>query len=268
MPSGTSPVSTNRPVANPTTQAQRPPRKNEKYTLSDVALTFCKEKAKDIAKIGSYTAFWATEAMPNLPRQVTKFNHTLRDFKNFVSVTEIPEKTHNLFKAVKDFISATTDKAGKAARQVFKDAMTFINTIGDTIDFAHIFAPIRKEVMRVISGVNFAATAAGSGNGVAEQIEKLKVTPATDTKRRNLYGINLARDISYFALGIIGLTFVVTGATFIPWMIVACLTSGLSWTIGGYFYERLADPENKGKNLNPAHVMTNIENRYRPRTIA
>ena len=112
-----------------------PPRKPEKYTIPDLVLTALKEKPKDVAKIGSYTAFWLTEAIPGLPREVTKFNHTLRDFKNLVSATEVPEKVHNLAGAVKKFVNSTADKVAEAARNVFKETMSFINAIGDTIDF-------------------------------------------------------------------------------------------------------------------------------------
>src|ERR1700722_3660162 len=239
-------------IASASTPRTPPVPKEEKHTISSLALTFFKEKAKDVAKIGSYSAFWVTEAIPNLPPQVTKFNHTLRDFKNFVSATEIPEKGCNVIQAVKELISSTTDEAGQAARKVFKETMSFINATADGIDFAHVFVPIRKDVMRWISGVNFAATIGGSANGAIEQVENIKKMPTIDTKKTTLYLLNLARDISYLVLGIIGLTFVVTATPFIPWMIVACLTSGLTFTLGGYFYERLVDPEHKGKNLNPA----------------
>jgi hypothetical protein len=234
-----------------------PPLEPEQYTISDLALAALKEKAKDAAKIGSYTAFWLTEAIPGLPREVTKFNHTLRDFKNFVSVTEVPEKVHNVVKAVKEFANSTADKVAKAARNVFKETMSFINAIGDTIDFAHVFVPISKAVMRWVSGINFAATIGGSANGAIEQVQKIHGLKSIDTKKTQLYLINLARDISYLVLGIIGLTFVLTGTPFVAWMIVACLTSGLTFSLGSYFYERIADPEDTGKNLNPAIVIKN-----------
>jgi hypothetical protein len=32
---------------------------------------------------------------------------------------------------------------------------------------------------------------------------------------------------------------------------------GLTLTISGYFYEKLHDPEGKGKNLNPENVIEN-----------
>jgi hypothetical protein len=256
MPAPTSAVVSN-PLSTNATLPPPPPKQKEKYTIPELVLNFLKEKAPWLAKIGSYTAFWLTEAIPGLPPEVTRFNTTLRDFKNFVSVTEIPEKGHNIIVAVKEFASATADKVAGAARKVFKEVMSFINNIADGIDFARVFVPINKEVMRWISGINFAATTAGSATGAFDQVQNIRAMPTINTKKTALYLINLARDISYLALGIIGFTFVVTATPLVPWMIVACLTSGLTFTIGGYFYERIVDPENKGKNLNPAIVVAN-----------
>ena len=82
------------------------------------------------------------------------------------------------------------------------------------------------------------------------------------------YLMNLARDVSYLALGIIGLSFILTATPIAALPIVTCLTSGLTFTIGGYFYERIFDPENKGKNLKPETVVENYVNQrnYEQRT--
>jgi hypothetical protein len=254
------------------TSAASVPRPAE-YSITDLALTFIKERGKDIAKAGSYLAFWATQAIPDLPPNVTKFNFLLKDFKNFISVTEIPEKLCTLSGSVSNIItdlpSATMGKVGTAARKVFKDTMSLINSTADTIDFASLFVPICKETLRWVSGINCAATAGFAGNGIIEQIQNINGMSKIDPKRTAFYLINLARDVSYLAVGVIGLASVLTIAPVAPWMIVSCLTSGLSFSIGSYFYERLVDPENKGKNLNPAIVVENQINQrnYAQRSI-
>jgi hypothetical protein len=241
-----------------------PPVIPAEYSITDLVLAFFKEKVKEIAKAGSYLAFWTTEAIPDLPQNVTKFNFLLRDFKNFISTTEIPEKLHTLSGSVTtlltDLSSATMEKVGTAARKVFKDTMSLINSTGDGIDFASLFIPISKEALRWVTGINLAATLGFAGNGAVEQIQNISGMTKIDTKRTAFYLINLARDTSYVALAVIGLGFVLTGTAMVPWMIVTCLTSGLTFSIGSYFYERLVDPENNGKNLNPAIVVKNHVN--------
>jgi hypothetical protein len=237
-----------------------PVPKPAEYTTADLVLTFFKEKFKDLAKTGSYIAFWATQAMPDLPKNVTQFNTTLRDFKNFVSMTELPQKVYELGTSIQKAAAATAEKVGSASREVFKNSMSLINTVGDSIDFVHVFVPISKEVMRWVSGINFAATIGFAGNGVIEQVQHIQGTKAEDSKKKIFHMINIARDVSYLVLGIIGLGFILTATPMIPWMIVACLTSGLALSIGSYFYEKIYDPENKGKNLNPAIVIENQVN--------
>jgi hypothetical protein len=260
-------------VYSTTTTTNAPPiPKPAEYSITDLVLTFFKEKVKDLAKVGSYLAFWATEAMPDLPRNVTKFNFMLRDFKNFVSATEIPEKLHTLAGSVttlgSDLTSGTWAKVGLASRKAFKDTMGLINSTADAIDFTSLFVPLSKETLKWVTTINFAATLGFSGTGAIEQIQNINSMNTVDPKRTTFYMINLARDVSYVALAVIGLAFIFTGTPMVPWMIVACLTSGLSFTIGSYFYERIFDPENKGKNLNPAIVVENFVNQrnYQQRT--
>ena len=243
--------------------------KSEHYTVTDVVLAFFKEKAKDLAKAGSYLAFWATEAMPDTPQNVTKFNTTLRDFKNFISATEVPQKLYDLSGSVmalggsvKDVFTgaaeATLSKVGSTARKAFKDSMSAINATADTIEFTKLFVPISKETLRWVSGINFAATMGFAGNGVLEQVENFAKNTSCDQKKTAFYMLNTARDVSYLVLGIIGFTCFVTATPIIPMTIVACTTAGLTFTIGSYFYEKLVDPEHKGKNLNPAIVVENV----------
>ncbi len=252
-------------VSSTTITTNVPPvPKSAEYSITDLVLTFFKEKVKDLAKAGSYMTFWATEAIPNLPPNVTKFNFMLRDFKNFISATEMPERLHTLAGSVatlaSDLTSGTWEKVGTASRKVFKDTMGLINSTADSIDFANLFIPLSKETLRWISGISFAATIGFSGSGAVEQIQNINGLDKIDPKRTTFYLINLARDVSYIALGVIGLSFLFTATPMVSWMIVACLTSGLTCSIGSYFYERIVDPENKGKNLNPAVVVENYVN--------
>lgn len=238
--------------------------KPTEYTMTDLISAFFKERVKDIAKIGAYLAYWTTEAIPNLPPNVTKFNSVLKEFKNFVSATEVPEKLQTWGGSVTAFVAnlsgETMEKVGTAARKVFKDTMSLLGSATDGIDFASLFIPMCKETLRWVSGISLVATLGGAGNGAIEQLQNINGMDKIDPKRTTFYLINLARDVSYIALGIIGFSFFFAVTPTVPWMIVACATSGLAFSIGGYFYERIVDPENKGKNLNPAIVVENHVN--------
>src|SRR5262249_20339857 len=106
----------------------------------------------------------------------------------------------------------------------------------------------------------FAATIGFAGNSFVEQIQHIASTKGIDPKKTMFHLINIARDVSYFALGVMGFGFIITATPLVPWMIVACLTSGLTFSIGGYFYERIYDPEHKGKDLNPNILVENRSN--------
>jgi hypothetical protein len=237
--------------------------KPAEYSTTDLVLTFFKEKLKDLAKAGAYMAFWATEANPHLSSGVKEFNFMMKDFKNFIGITEIPEKLHTLSGSVSILVSdlsGTWDKVWSASRKVFKDTMALISSGVDSIEFANRFIPLSKDVLRGVSTMNFAALLASCGTGALEQVQNINGMREIDSKRTTFYLINLARDVSYLALAVIGLSFMLTATPVVPWMMIACSTAGLACSIGSYFYERIHDPENKGKNLNPSIVVENYVN--------
>jgi hypothetical protein len=259
-------------VSSTTTTMNRiPAPKPAEYSITELVLAFFKEKVKDLAKIGSYLAFWTIEAIPNLPPNVTKFSFMMRDFKNFISATEVPEKLYTLGGSLNNFVCSklagktlkgfgTWEEVGTASRKVFKDTLDLIRSTADSIDFAHLFIPISKETLKWVSGISLAATIGFSGNSVIEQMQNINGMNNIDPNRTNFYLINLARDVSFIAFGVISLTSLLTATSVAPWVLVACLTSGLTFSIGGYFYERIVDPENKGKNINPAVAVENYVN--------
>ncbi len=256
-------------TSSASTALQPPVYKPEEYSVAGVVLKFFEEKAKDISKVFSYTTFWLGQAIPNLPAEARSFSATMGDFKNFISATEVPKKIMEARDAVNRFWTDLTTSGGpwskvaEAGREVFKKATSLTNSVVDSVDFSSRFLPIDQNVMSWLKGLNFAATLGGAGNGAIEQIQNFCKTTDADAQKRTLYMINLARDVSYVAVGVIGVASFVTGAAIVPWMIVAALTSGLGFTIGGYFYEKLYDPEGKGKNLNPEIVLQNNAARRR-----
>lgn len=266
-----------------------PPQKPEEYTITELVLKFFEEKAKDIAKALGYTAFWVNQ-MPGVPSQVQTFNTTMVNFKNFIAATEVPKKGYELYSALGDMATSLQElrqecgewlslpgalfdltnedglysyvkdsgaKVAAAGRVVFEKGTSMINSVVDGIDFSQNFIPIDSATMSTLKTVNYAATFGGAGNDAIKQIEKWSATDECETTKQMFYMINLAKSLSYVALGALGLSSVFLGATVAPWMFVATLSSGLFFTIFSYFYERINDPECKGKNLNPEAVIAN-----------
>jgi hypothetical protein len=259
----TTSITTGSSTSAATTRLTPPVYKPEEYTVAGAVLKFFEEKVKDIAKSLGYITFWAGQAMPDAPPQARSFSTMMGDFKNFISITEVPKKMSEAVEACQEFWTNLTsnpnasDKLGSAARKVFKKSTSLVNSVVDGVDFSKNFIPIDHSVMTVLKGANFLATLGGAGNGAVEQVENLVNTQKHEVSKQTLYCINLARDVSYVALGALGLFSLANGAFVAPWMFVALLTAGLTCTIGGYFYEKLRDPEGKGKNLNPDVVIEN-----------
>jgi hypothetical protein len=253
---------TTRPITS-TTAIQPPVYKPEEYTVAGIILKFFEEKAKDIAKALGYSAFWVGQAIPDLPPEVKSFSAMMGDFKNFISVTEVPKKVIEAWEALKGLWCDLTKKSGpwgkvsSAASKAFQKSTALTSSVIDSIDLTNRFMPIDKSVMAWLKGIGFASTLGGATNSGREQIQKLAETQPGNTTKKAFHLINIARDASYVALGILGLSFALTGAAVVPWMLVTCLTSGLGLTIIGGFCEKIYDPEGKGKNLNPEAVIEN-----------
>ena len=243
--------------------------KKEEYSVTDIFLELLKSKPRDIIKAFGYSTFWAGQAIPDLHPNVQHFSFYMGDVKNLLGAIEVPDKANTLWISLKGLwtdvtglaagnADATLCKVGAAARKAIKDTASLTNSVCDGIDFSTKYIQIEADVMRWIKGIGFTATLSGAVVGAGEQVQNLTKVQSAMDKEAILYMINLAREVSYVALGAIGLYFVISATPMVPWMILACLTSALSFTIGGFFYERIVDPENKGKNLNPAIVVENV----------
>ncbi len=244
-----------------------PPKKkqNEKYTTKGIILDFFKERLKDIAKIIRTGIFWTGKAV-TLPPSVSNLSNTMEDFGNFITIAETPKKgvelggaLHGLGRSLADKITSgkgSWEKVGTEARGVFKHGTGFVsNVVSGVKFFGSRFAPISKAAKNLLSKIGFAATAGSAGNGAIEQIQKLNATDAKDTPRKTLYMLQLSRDVSFFALGVIGLWFAFTGVGALGLAVAG--TAGLVFSLSGYFYEKTRDPEHKGKNLDPEAVLAN-----------
>lgn len=273
MATSSSAVSTTVPSTAATTIAP-PVLKDSRYTTADFVLEFIRTKSKDVIKALGYSTFWATFAMPDIHPAVNKFSLQMNHFKNMLSAMEVPDKLIKLHGSAGALLSNATQycsgavavtgaKVMEAGKQVFKDASSALNSITDGVDFGNHFVHINSEVFRWLKGVNFTGTLISSGMGVAENGQKLvgegtKDAASFDWKLVGYHMLNVARDLSYVAVGAIGLTFVVLGTATTPWMIILPLSIGLTSTITAQFVEKIYDPEKKGiKNQIPSVVVEN-----------
>jgi len=250
-------------VTSTTTVIPQPVYRNEEYTVAGIVLKFFDEKAKDIAKALGYTGFWAGQIAPGLPPEVKSFSATMGEFKNFISATEVPKKTVEAFAAFSALWANVSSPTGSATKawaalgEAFTKAAAWTNSVVDGVDFSSRFVAIDTSVMTWLKGTSFAATLGSSAKGAWEQIQKISNAVAAETTKTSFYVISFLRDTSYALLGAKGLFCILTATPMVPWMMVGLLTAGLTFTIGGYFYEKLYDPEGKGKNLNPDVVIAN-----------
>lgn len=227
-------------------------------TFADTLRLFIKEKFKDIAKVFNYAIAWTSIAKPDLSPDIIRFGGAMKDFKNFVGATEAPGKTESAFKAIQVF---AREPKWNNFRKVISETSLTMNSYFDATELANKFFPISKEVFQKIQNVNFIATTVGSLNGAAEEIEKLSAAcdkGATDLARLRV--INLARNVSYLALGLMGLYSAYYGITSLSLFMLASVCSGLLFGIGGYFYERIVDPEMKHQNKDKIIQNLTIEN--------
>lgn len=240
------------------------PFENTNKDFGTVFWEFMTTKQKDIVKLFGYATGWTSISLPSedpTGQLLGRVSGFMGDTKNLLSALEIPDKTVKLRKAVSDFIA---EPSFEGARKVlFKELTGLINPVCDGIDFSTKFVPITTEAMRTVKTVNFAATFIGAGNSAIEQVQKINNLTEIDTQKTTLHLINIARDVSYVALAVIGLSSIFLGFAAAPWMFLTCLTSGLLFTIGGFFYDRVVvNLNNEHTDLNRANANLRAEVTY------
>ncbi|MBI3237067.1 MAG: hypothetical protein HYZ48_05155 [Chlamydiales bacterium] len=231
------------------------PHASERATIRDVVKEFFATKQKEVVKIFGYATGWTSIFLQvgSNSELAGRISTDAGWIKNGLSALETPGKLMDLHLAVKNFY----DKPSLSSARIvlFSKTTSVINSVSDSIDFGSRIFPVASETMKVVKGVNYTATLIGAGNGAIEQFQKLAKKP--DGKTIGLIMINVARDTSYVGLAVIGLAGMASLITTAPWMFLACLTSGLSFTIIGFFYERLVETQGSNKHLDPHRVNAN-----------
>lgn len=238
---------------------------NQNKSVVDIVYDFFRSSkgAKDTAKALSYSTGWTAMALgkdtPNgkIAADLSGFG---TNAKNFISATELPGKLDKVRAAAREFVE---DPSPTKARKLFLDTLPgLVNPSCDTVTLGNQFVPLPAEAFRALKGVNYASTFIGAANSAVEQVEKISEIPKDDAKKTEKVGqymLYLASFTSYVGLGAIGLSSMFLGFAAAPWMFLGCLTSGLVFGIGGYFYERIINPENKAEFFDPKKVTANMQ---------
>ncbi len=247
-------VQATRPVLIPISATQV----NETNSNFQIVLEFFKDKGKDIAKVIGYTCDWMNQLIPDMPSNVQVISLGAKNFKNFFSMLELPEKVSKFKNAVVALVSDTTLSTVQKVRNFIKEGTGLFSAFSDTTELTSQVLPVGKEFLKSVKTLNLGSTFLGAGNSAIENMQKFAGTKADEQERQTLYLINTARDVSYFVFASYMLGCMAAGVSVVGMAVLGMLTSGLVFTIGGFFYERMVDPEKKGMNV-PQAVINNFK---------
>jgi hypothetical protein len=226
---------------------------SQKKGLTEIVLDFFKN-GKEVPKTIAYTCNWLVELFPPMPSPVHELATGMKNAKNFFSFLALPEKIVKFSDAASTLFSDAAAVTVQKVRNFVKESTGLFNAFSDTTELAAQFFPVGKDLLKSVKTLNLGATFLGAGNSAAENIQKLSNTKSDEDQKRTLYLINTARDVSYFVFASYMLGSMAMGAAVTSMVVLGLLTSGLVFTIGGFFYERMVDPEKKGMNIPEAVV--------------
>lgn len=222
-------------------------------TFLDVCIKFCDERAKDVAKAFTTAIQWLGVANPHLPPQVKEFSAFTGNVKNFLGATEVPRKMQKLWSSIKEcgtnLAGAQYNKIAKSARKAIKDGAALTNSLFDGVSLGNKFAPISSQVMKGLGVVNAGATVVGSSLDTVDQAEGIIGAKENEEAKKTLHLINIARNLSYVALGALMLYSFITATAIAPLWALAFATSGFLFTVGGFFYEKMHEPQLTGSRV-------------------
>lgn len=196
--------------------------------------------------------------------------HAAKDVKAVITVFELPDKINKLRESIEKLNESVKKGEGVpgAIAKVFVKATGIIDPVNDGVQFlnTHGIISVPPDVLKVLGGMNSAALAIGmgdvaieSGKKIAAECEKIassglaaastsqEVAVETEKVEGSLKKIGLdlmhgIKAVSYVALGIIGVLAAFFAILFASWIPVALAATALVFTLGGYFYDKIVDP--------------------------
>ncbi len=206
-----------------------------------------REKPKYVIKAVGYFFGWQNVADPS-NTYAKGMSGFCRNTKNALSMTEVPHNALETFRALRSFWNEHSVTNG---RQVVAKGQPLVNSVCDSLKLTNQLGATNLNGTG-IDKVNFTACLIGSSHGSYSAVEK--IVQRTDNRSVQAYYLaNLARDISYVALAVIGLHAIfIAGVAAAPWVMLACLTSAQFFTIVGYLTERYFEHPTRGINYRSA----------------
>ncbi len=227
-------------------------------TVGEVALKWLKDASgvKNLILKPMYTlADWIFTFLPS----ATGIKHVAvvgKQAKNMMSGAEIPGKTVEAVQAVAEFgEKADISNFGKLANKVgllTVPVIEFVRVISDIVQ------PMAAATARAVSTVFNSALVFTTGYDTAKQLkdigtvekeadEKLKkkgldserVIAARDAQVTQSW-LAVGMNVSYFAIGVLGLASLFAGVVVAPWIILGLATSGLVFTVLKHFQKNIA----------------------------
>lgn len=204
-------------------------------------------KTKDTPKILNYGVLWSAQVMPDLPSGVKNFGAFGGDVKNFMSITEVPGKTAELGEAL---VKACREPSLANGRNIIKKGSEFTNSVCDGIKL--VAMRVVGTTVKPVDAISFGATVIGCSNSAIEDVQKISKLPDMNSPQTWVFLLNLGMHLSYISVGVLGLSCLALGVA-PPLAMLALLTSGLLFSIGGFFGERMVDPA-KSQDLEKANA--------------
>ena len=206
-----------------------------------------------VMKIPIYTMDWMEIAGVALSAEAKAARQTLKDAKNIViGVPELLSAANN-FKNHSYAVVYGRDRVGAAVDAGF-DIVDSINPVSDIVQFGVDKGLIEIEA-ETATALNLAGNVAlvlgtgrqaifAAGDIIHENNELARSSLPREQvihQAKSIKGwLDLAKYVSYVALGVINLVGFFLSIPIQPWIGLACLTSALVFTLGSYFHGQLS----------------------------
>lgn len=206
---------------------------------------------------------WVKMYNPSLSPSFVNLGAASKDTKNGFGLAELPHRLYTFANTVWTVLTGNAkEKTEEVARKVLVDGAGIVNPLCDLTHFAvsrNIIA-LGGQAMKAVGSWNAGALGVVSINGIYSERNNILASEAhiakmtnkgtkkgdqkkidLENQRISLSMINIAKWTSYVGLSSLALTANFLGMVFAPWTFLACSTSALVFTIGGFFYGKQHD---------------------------
>lgn len=223
----------------------------KKADFFDVSARFVSEKYRTAAKVVSLSSEWAKMGEINNPTWDTVGNHA-----EFIKLGTAPfELAGKLNETRHKVVEFARDPSLKTGAKAFLSANGCVGPVWDMADFARKFCGVSKDAVKPFLGATGISTMIGSGYGIGEAVVDIADSGLAEAKTEEKKAeakftiskavINLARNVSLFALGVLIVLSIFFGIVASPIFFLTFSTLGTVLSILSFYHDNLFKPENK-----------------------